>query len=103
MSVVIVATAYPVPEHRAEGIAAFEAAIARVHSEDPGCELYALHEGSDRLVMIEKYVSQDAVAEHSKSAALAELAAALKGKLSSKLDVQILTPHPAGDRSKGEL
>jgi quinol monooxygenase YgiN len=37
-------------------IAAFEAAIARVHGE-PGVELYAPHEGRDRLVMIEKYES----------------------------------------------
>jgi quinol monooxygenase YgiN len=103
MSVVIVATAFPIPARRDEVIAAFEAAIARVHREDPGCELYALHEGQDRLVMIEKYVSQDAVAAHGKSAALAELIAALDGKLSSPLDVQILTPHPAGEPGKGAL
>jgi quinol monooxygenase YgiN len=103
MSIVVVATAYPIPEHRAEVVAAFEAAITRVTREDPGCELYALHEGPDRLVMIEKYVSQDALAQHAKSAALTELRAALKGKLSSSLDVQILTPHPAGDPGKGTL
>jgi hypothetical protein len=50
MSVVIVVTAFPIPEHRAEVVAAFEEAIARVHGE-PGVELYALHEGLDRLVM----------------------------------------------------
>jgi quinol monooxygenase YgiN len=38
-------------------IAAFEAAIARVHDE-PGVERYALHEERDRLVMIEKYESE---------------------------------------------
>jgi hypothetical protein len=43
MSVVVV-MASPVPEHRAEVIASFEASIARVHDE-PGVELYALHEG----------------------------------------------------------
>jgi quinol monooxygenase YgiN len=52
MSVVVVVTAIPVPEHRTEVIKAFEAAIVRVHDE-PGVELYALHEGRDRLVMIE--------------------------------------------------
>ena len=84
-------------------IAAFEAAIAQVHDEEPGCELYALHEGKDRLVMIEKYASEDAVAEHRKGAGLAELIAALKGKLSAPMDVQILAPHPAGTPSKGAL
>ena len=102
-AVIIVATAFPIPEHRAEVIAAFEAAIAQVHDEEPGCELYALHEGPDRLVMIEKYASEDAVAEHRKGAGLAGLAAALKGKLSAPLDVQILAPHPAGTQGKGAL
>ena len=102
-AVIVVATAYPIPEHRAEVIAAFEAAIAQVHDEEPGCELYALHEGEDRLVMIEKYASEDAVATHRKGAGLAELGAALKGKLSAPLDVQILTPHPAGTPGKGAL
>lgn len=104
MSVVIVATAFPVPEHRAEVIAAFEAAMDRVHSEEPGCELYALHEGPDnRLVMIEKYASEDALNEHLNGAGLGELRVALEGKLSSGVDVQVLSPHPGGMASKGAL
>ena len=102
-AVIVVATAYPAPEHKAEVIAAFEAAIATVHSEEPGCELYALHEGNDRLVMIEKYASQDAMDQHIKGAGLAGLRAALEGKLGAPLDVQVLTPHPAGSEDKGAL
>ena len=103
-AVITVATAFPAPEHRAEVIAAFEAAIAQVHDEEPGCELYALHEGPDgRLVMIEKYASDDAVVQHRKGAGLAELRAALDGKLSAPMDVQALTPHPAGMPDKGAL
>jgi quinol monooxygenase YgiN len=102
-AVIIVATAFPTPEHRAEVIAAFEAAIARVHDDEPGCELYALHEGRDRLVMIEKYASQDAVAEHVKGRGLAELRTALEGKLSAPMDVQTLVAHPAGTPTKGAL
>jgi quinol monooxygenase YgiN len=64
MSIVVVVTAFPIPEDRADVIAAFEAAIARVHDE-PGIELYALHEGRDRLVMIEKYESAEARSKHS--------------------------------------
>src|SRR5690348_10747492 len=59
MSVVVVATVFPIPEYRAEVVAAFEEATTRVHGE-PGVELYALHEGPDRLVMIEKYESEQA-------------------------------------------
>ena len=102
MSVVVVATAFPVPEHRAEVVAAFEAAIARVHDE-PGVELYALHKGCDRLVMIEKYESEQARSEHLKGATPASLRSALEGKLSSGLDVQVLVPHPAGNAQKGAL
>jgi quinol monooxygenase YgiN len=102
-AVIVVATAFPVPEHRDAVIAAFEAAIAQVHDGEAGCELYALHEGKDRLVMIEKYASEDAFAAHRKGTGLAELIAALKGKLSAPMDIQILTPHPAGTPGKGAL
>jgi hypothetical protein len=44
---------FSLPEYPTEVIAAFEEAIIRVH-EEPGVEVYALHEGSDRLMMIEK-------------------------------------------------
>jgi quinol monooxygenase YgiN len=98
MSIVVV-TAFPVREHRAEVIAAFEAVIARVHGE-PGIELYALHEGRDRLVMIEKYEWEEARAEYAKGAALAGLRSALEGKLSHTLDAQVLVPHPAGNVQK---
>jgi len=41
MAVVVVATAIPLPGHRDEVIAAFEAAIAKVHASEDGCLLYA--------------------------------------------------------------
>jgi quinol monooxygenase YgiN len=81
-------------------IAAFEEAIIRVHDE-PGVELYALHAGPDRLVMIEKYESQRARSEHPKGEALADLRSALVGRLSSSLDAQALVPHPARRRTEG--
>jgi quinol monooxygenase YgiN len=102
MSVIVIATAFPIPDHRDEVIAAFEAAIKRVHNE-PGVELYALNEGIDRVVIVEKYVSDQARVEHNKGAALADLAAALHGKLSRELDVQVLQPHPVGDGRKGTV
>lgn len=103
MSVVVVATVRPLPEHRAEVTALFEAAIARVHAEDEGCELYALHEGKDQLVMVEKWSSLEALGVHGKSAALAELNKALADKLSGAIDVRVLTPHPAGTAEQGTL
>jgi hypothetical protein len=40
MSVAVVVTAFPIPAYRAEVVAAFEEAAARVHGE-PGVELFA--------------------------------------------------------------
>jgi quinol monooxygenase YgiN len=103
MAIVVVATLIPVPEHRDEVIAALETAKAKVDADD-GTLLYALHEGRDgRLVMIEKYADRDALRAHSQSAELAELGAALEGKLTGPMDVQVLTPHPAGSAEKGTL
>jgi len=99
---ILVVTAFPDPEHRATVIAAFEAAIRQVH-EEPGVEIYALHAGSDRLVMVEKYESDEAQAAHAKGRPLADLKAALQGKPSRPLDVQRLEPHPLGDPRKGAL
>ncbi len=74
-----------------------------MHDHDDGCLLYALHEGDDRLVMVEKWASADALAEHSRGAALAELNQALSGRLEGRPDVQILQPHPAGTPAQGAL
>jgi quinol monooxygenase YgiN len=104
MALVVVATLVPVPEHRDEVIAALETAIGKTHTAEEGVLLYALHEGRDgRLVMIEKYADDAAFAAHGKSPALAELGGTLKGKLSAPMDVQVLSPHPAGSVEKGIL
>lgn len=42
-------------------------------------------------------------AQHAQVAAHADLRSALKGKLSSGLDAQVLVPHPAGNEQKGAL
>ena len=58
MSVVVVATIRPQSGCRDQVIAALENAVTRVHAEDGGCELYALHENDDLLVMIEKWTTR---------------------------------------------
>ncbi len=103
MSITIVATMFPVDGQRAEVIAALEEAIESVHANDAGCELYAMQEGDDRIVMIEKWASQEAIQEHSKSPGLQRLVARLEGKLVTPMDVQLLTPHPAGTAQQGTL
>jgi quinol monooxygenase YgiN len=103
MAVVVVATIRPFPDRRAEVIAAMEAVITRVHAEDDGCLLYALHEGTDRLVMIEKWPSQDALTAHLRAPALTELVGKLDGLLEAPADIQTLQPHQAGTTGQGAL
>jgi quinol monooxygenase YgiN len=103
MSVIVVATICPKSRYRDQVIAALENAVARVHAEDDGCELYALHESGDRLVMLEKWVSHEALAAHGRSPAFTELSNRLNGKLDAELDIQLLQPRPAGREERGML
>jgi len=102
VSVVVVATIVPLPEHRDEVIAAFTETVARVHEEE-GCELYALHQADDRLMMVEKWASPDALRTHSKGAALAALNPRIAGKIAGPAEVIVLRAVPAGDPGKGQL
>ena len=102
MSVVVVATIVPLPEHRDEVIATITETVATVHEED-GCELYALNQADDRLVMVEKWASADALRAHSKGPALAAQAPRLAGKLAGPAEVIVLQAVPAGDPAKGKL
>jgi quinol monooxygenase YgiN len=103
MSVIVIATVVPKAEHRGEVIAAFEAAVARVHAEDPGCEMYALHEAPDELVMIEKWTDRDALDAHGSAEAVTELNRAVAGKLQLPVTVATYTPRPAGTTTQGQL
>jgi quinol monooxygenase YgiN len=102
MSVVVVATIVPRPEHRAAVIDAIKEAIEQVHAED-GCELYSLNEAPDRLVMIEKWASQQALDAHSGGSNLAALGPKLIGKVSAAPEVIVLQSVPAGDPAKGTI
>jgi len=102
VSVVVVATIVPLPEHRDEVIAALTETVARVHEEE-GCELYALHQADDRLMMVEKWASPDALRTHSRGAALAALNPRIAGKIAAPAEVIVLRAVPAGDPGKGQL
>ena len=102
-AVVVVATIRPRPEYRAEVIAAMAKTIADVHARDDGCLLYALHEGDDRLVMVEKWASQQALDAHAKGPNLAVLGPKLAGKVTAAPEVIVLQPAPAGAPAKGAV
>jgi quinol monooxygenase YgiN len=102
MSVVVVATIVPLPEHRDEVIATLKETVEQVHAED-GCELYTLNAAPDRLIMIEKWATPEALRVHSKAAALAALGPKLAGKVAGAPEVIMLQQVPAGDPEKGQL
>ena len=100
MSILVVATISPKPG-RADAVReAFTAAIPKVHQE-PGCELYALHEDGYGFVMIERWATQDDLKAHGAGETFNQLSEAVKDDLSEPLGVRLLTPVPAGDPAKG--
>ena len=102
MSVVVVATITPLPEHVDAVRQALLAAVPQVHAE-PGCELYAMHEDDGGFVMIERWADLDALRVHGKAEALTTLGGVLAGKLAAAPEVRRLSALPAGEPGKGSL
>ena len=102
MSVVVVATITPQPDHVEAVREAILAAVPKVH-EEPGCELYAVHEGRGHFVMVERWESAEALKAHGTAEALTTLGGQLAGKLTGAPVVTRLTAVPAGDPAKGAV
>ena len=102
MSVVVVATITPKPDQVDAVREALLAAVPKVHDE-PGCELYAVHEGTGHFVMVERWESPEALKAHGSAEALTTLGGQLTDKLEAPLDVRRLTAVPAGDAVKGAI
>ncbi|MCW2580202.1 MAG: putative monooxygenase [Blastococcus sp.] len=102
MSVVVVATITPKPDQLDAVREAILAAVPKVHAE-PGCELYAVHEGRGEFVLVERWESKEALKVHGAAEALTTLGGQLADKLAGPLDVRRLTAVPAGDPDKGAL
>ncbi len=102
MPIVVVATIRPLPEHRDAVIAAFVNEIPAVHQE-AGCQLYALTEMADRLVMVEQWESREALEAHSTGEALQRLGVANAGKMAEPSEVLVLNPVPAGEPARGQV
>ena len=102
MSVVVVATITPKPDQLDAVREALLAAVPKVHAE-PGCELYALHEGKEEFVMVERWESPEAMKVHGSAEALTTLGGQLADKLATAPVVLRLTAVPAGDADKGAV
>jgi quinol monooxygenase YgiN len=102
MSVVVVATLTPLPEHRDTVRTAIISSVGDVHREE-GCELYAVHESSDSFIFIEQWSDQAALDLHNTGAALRGIQGAIEGKLAQPVSVVLATALPAGMPHKGTL
>ena len=102
MSVVVVATITPRADQVDAVREAILAAVPQVHAE-PGCELYAVHEGDGSFVMVERWESPEALKVHGRAEALTTLGGAIADKLAAPSDVRRLAPVPAGEPGKGAL
>jgi quinol monooxygenase YgiN len=102
VSVVVVATITPKADQVDAVREAILAAVPKVHAE-PGCELYAVHEGDGSFVMVERWESPEALKVHGRAEALTTLGGAIADKLAAPLDIRRLAPLPAGEPAKGAL
>jgi len=102
VSVVVVATIIPKPDQVEAVRDAILAAVPKVHAE-PGCELYAVHQGRGEFVMVERWESPEALEVHGTAEALTTLGGQLAGKLTGAPVVTRLTAVPAGDPAKGAV
>lgn len=99
---VVIATLWPKDERRDEVASILYECIPAVHMED-GCELYALHEADDRLVIVESWTSDEQLEAHRDGEVLADLDARLDSLMQRPADIVIAEPVVAGEPDKGVL
>jgi quinol monooxygenase YgiN len=100
---IVIATFHPHPGKGAAVRHALEAVIPDVHDE-PGCELYALHEEREgRLVLIEKWTTRELWQEHLTLEPVKRSRASLEGLLESATEVLEMYGAAAGTPQQGSL
>ena len=102
MPVVVVASFTAKPESTDAVRSACLTAIEAVHDE-PGCELYSLHQTGDTFVFIEHWADADALKAHGTAPAIGVLFGAIGEHLAGAPDIKMLEPIAAGDPAKGQL
>ena len=102
MPVVVVASFTAKPESVDSVREACKKAVEAVHQE-PGCELYALHETDRTFVFVEQWADEDALKTHSTAPAIGALFGQVGEHLDGAPDIKMLQPVSAGDADKGQL
>jgi len=102
MPVVVVATMTVKPESVDTVREILTRAVNDVHDE-PGCQLYSLHESGDTFVFVEQWADEAALKTHSNAPAIGKMFGAAGEHLAGAPDIKTLRPVPAGDPGKGQL
>jgi quinol monooxygenase YgiN len=102
MPVTVVATLPVKPESVDTVREIMKKAIAEVHDE-PGCELYSLHETDGAFIFVEQWADAEALETHSTAPAVTQMFAAVGDHLAGKPDIRVATAVVAGDPAKGQL
>jgi quinol monooxygenase YgiN len=102
MPVVVVATFTAKPESVDTVRDACKRAVEAVH-EEPGCELYALHEANGTFVFVEQWADADALKAHSTAPAVGAMFGEVGDHLDGAPDIKMLQAVVAGDPGKGQL
>jgi len=102
MSVVVVATVKPIPEHRDEVADALKRLVATSHTEH-GVECFALHADGEDFLIIEKWADQASVEAHIAAPPSEEIRDVVENKLREAPSHAYVTPIPAGDTHLGQI
>ena len=102
MPVVVVASMTVKPESVDTVREILTTAVREVHDE-PGCQLYSLHQSGETFVFVEQWADEDALKTHSTAPAIGKMFSAAGEYLAGAPDIKMLTPVVAGDPDKGQL
>lgn len=107
MSEIVVVGAFRAREGKEqEAREAFEGLVAPTHAE-PGCVLYALHQGADdpaRLAFIERWASREELDAHLASDHVAAVLARVDELfVEGSADIVVYDAVPGGEPAKGSL
>lgn len=102
MSVVVVATFEAKAGNEHSLLSALRESVPEIHAE-AGCGIFALHEGDDAIVLIEKWESEELLEAHLAAEPVANLVRRIQPFLASDPTVTRLKPVLAGAASQGTI
>ena len=102
MPVVVVATLTVKPES-VVAVREILTGAAKDVQDEPGCQLYSLHESGDTFVFVEQWADEEALKTHRTAPAVGKMFSAAGEHLAGAPDIKMLQPVPAGDPGKGQL